>query len=343
MSTTLDRVQGAFLGVMIGDALGMAVETMSREQILAAETRGKRAGQPVSSFIDPVSGREWVGPLVAGQMTDDSDLTVDVIECYIANRGLNPIDLAQRHIRRLDSTVGMGGTLRRGLEQIRDYYESDGIKGRSPFDWPLPMGPKMGAGNGVAMQISPVGLWSAIKGNCWFSVLGDTISVARLTHPDHDAMISSYVLAMVIKRVAEKSISSVAESKLLLQEIVDQNLFTEKIDRIKPNLRYQLSRVLRYLGYPELIFRNIGPGFSAVTSVPYAIGQALSSPGDFMGTLLRIVNDGGDADSTASMAGAIIGANLGLTAIPEEMRNFNPDFARAFVLAEQFYSAATTA
>src|SRR3989338_6949798 len=86
-----DRVTGMFLGIAIGDALGMPVEIMSAETIAAKYGR-------VTDYLEP-KGHKWFDGKPAGTTTDDTQLTLVVAESLIANKGLNMGDLAYRHIQ----------------------------------------------------------------------------------------------------------------------------------------------------------------------------------------------------------------------------------------------------
>jgi ADP-ribosylglycohydrolase len=55
------------------------------------------------------------------------------------------------------------------------------------------------------------------------------------------------------------------------------------------------------------------------SSVLWALYSFLRSPDDYWETILTAIGAGGDADTTAAMAGAIAGARLGSAAIPYEL------------------------
>ncbi len=78
-------------------------------------------------------------------------------------------------------------------------------------------------------------------------------------------------------------------------------------------------------------FDSVGPDYRApapdarrpsrtrsVEEVPIALGMLLVGGGDFRRTVLGAVNYGRDCDSTASMAGALVGALGGADAVPRE-------------------------
>jgi len=132
------RFKGALVGLAIGDALGATVEFMKPEQIRA------RYGE-----LRDIIGSGWL-KLKAGDVTDDTQMTLCVARSLVACRGYNPTDMADRLLAwyRSDSQ-GTGKACRSGL----DRYESTGETER-PVD-------EKAAGNGALMRILPIILYFA--------------------------------------------------------------------------------------------------------------------------------------------------------------------------------------
>ena len=79
----------------------------------------------------------------------------------------------------------------------------------------------------------------------------------------------------------------------------------------------------------DTLRKTAGCGFTALDSVAFSIGTFLRHPCDFRTGVLEAVNAGGDSDTHASIVGALIGLNCGLSAIPKEWRDFSPLFQEA--------------
>lgn len=62
----------------------------------------------------------------------------------------------------------------------------------------------------------------------------------------------------------------------------------------------------------------LGPGWCGDEALAVAIYCALKYEHDFDKALIAAVNHGGDSDSTGAITGNILGAYLGLSAIPEK-------------------------
>jgi ADP-ribosylglycohydrolase len=67
----------------------------------------------------------------------------------------------------------------------------------------------------------------------------------------------------------------------------------------------------------EEIARAFGTGPSPAEGIPFSLACVLSNPSDFREALLSAVNAGGEAIRNGAMAGALSGALLGASAIPE--------------------------
>ena len=71
---------------------------------------------------------------------------------------------------------------------------------------------------------------------------------------------------------------------------------------------------------PSMVIRELGPGIEAARSVPTAPYAFLRHPDSFAKAVCFAIGLGGDADTIASMTGALAGAYLGTAAIPAPWR-----------------------
>jgi ADP-ribosyl-[dinitrogen reductase] hydrolase len=129
----LNRALGAYLGFACGDALGATVEFMTPKQIQ------KRYG-----VHQDIIGGGWLG-LEAGQITDDTQMSLAVGQAIIDNQGWNIQAVADNFVAWLESDPpDIGNTCRRGITRYRDSGELFGL----PRD--------DDAGNGACMRNLPV-------------------------------------------------------------------------------------------------------------------------------------------------------------------------------------------
>ena len=129
----LNRALGAYLGFACGDALGATVEFMTPKQIQ------KRHG-----VHRDIIGGGWLG-LEAGQVTDDTQMSLAVGQAIIDHQGWNIQAVADNFVAWLESDPpDIGNTCRRGITRYRDSGELFGL----PRD--------DDAGNGACMRNLPV-------------------------------------------------------------------------------------------------------------------------------------------------------------------------------------------
>lgn len=129
----LDKALGAYLGFACGDALGATVEFMSPKQIR------QRYG-----VHREMIGGGWLA-LEAGQVTDDTQMSLALGQAIIDHSGWNIQAVADHFVAWLDSDPpDVGNTCRRGIVRYRDDGELYGL----PRD--------DDAGNGACMRNLPV-------------------------------------------------------------------------------------------------------------------------------------------------------------------------------------------
>lgn len=346
MISTKERVQASLLGVRIGDALGMPVETMS-----VAEIQKVTNGQGITTFVDAIQKRlKGQSEFKAGDATDDWQLTRIVAESLIACNGYDQDDLARRHVQAAAATTaGWGGTTQRSVDELRRFFDQE-PQGRSPWEVPTPA-PNRGAGNGVAMKIAPLALAilvreeeteAAFDPRTPFATATKTERLWRLTHSHVDALHTAYAVASLIQWCHYHPIANQHDALTWLGWQLDE--FRNVGSRVSnwgdaSVTMKRLVWVLDRVGHPDQLAEGLAPGWLAIDSVPYAIGMFLTYPQDGRAALLACANSGIDSDTTAAICGSLIGANCGLPGFPEEWRTFRPDFQEAIDLGTQLYEA----
>jgi ADP-ribosyl-[dinitrogen reductase] hydrolase len=160
---------------------------------------------------------------------------------------------------------------------IRDYIE----KGRlavPPNEW--------NAGNGAAMRVAPVALF-ALGDEDLISRLA--VEQARLTHnhPLSDAA------CVTVARMVHRGVLGIPKAGL--------RAAAEELAGRHPEFRFE-DRAGGATGYVADTLRTVFHDFFSTRT--------------FEECLVRIVNRGGDADTTGAIAGAVAGAHYGLESIP---------------------------
>ncbi|OQK15509.1 ADP-ribosyl-[dinitrogen reductase] hydrolase [Methyloprofundus sedimenti] len=131
----LNHALSAYLGFACGDALGATVEFMSPKRI-----------QKHYGVHKDIIGGGWLG-LEAGQVTDDTQMSLALGQALIEHQGWNIAAVADNFVAWLDSDPpDIGDTCQRGILRYRDQGE---LFGSIRVD---------DAGNGACMRNLPVAL-----------------------------------------------------------------------------------------------------------------------------------------------------------------------------------------
>jgi ADP-ribosylglycohydrolase len=141
------------------------------------------------------------------------------------------------------------------------------------------------AGNGAAMRVSPV----AFAADSPESVLRLARESAAATHSTADAIAGAEAVALGV------FLARTGRTKRAIR------------DEIQSRFGFDLSRPL------DKIRRGYRFSSSCADTVPVSFGAFLESE-DYEGALRRAISVGGDADTTACMAGALAGAYGGIPA-----------------------------
>jgi ADP-ribosylglycohydrolase len=338
-----DHLQGSLLGVRIGDALGMPVETMSPAEILAATD-----GKGVTGFLDAIQTKyPDQAMLKKGDPTDDWQFNRIVAKSLIACRGYNQADMARRHVAEKDvNMIGWGKTTRSATMELATYFASGGQYGRDPNNLPEAK-PDFGGGNGVGMKVFslPSAILAAEYGAQYrypeYTLFRWVEQLTMLTHSHSDAFFTAYALAVAFDACVRDAVYTSSDAQRLLQKIDFELAKVENASRYRDvsATRKQIGRLMYCIGNPGKVTENFPPYGLAIQSVPFALGIFLTYPGDARKALLTCVNAGYDCDTTAAMCGSLLGANGGVEAFPAEWRNFRPDFQEPLELGERLYQA----
>jgi ADP-ribosylglycohydrolase len=304
--TTVDRALGAFYGLAIGDALGMPTQLLSRSVVeeLFGELPRFAPGPDVS---------EISAGLPAGRVTDDTEQAVIVAQALIDGNGT--IDLAQLAERLLDWERGMaaagsldllGPSTKRALTSV-----SEGAPPHQAGRW--------GDTNGAAMRITPVGL--ATPAEPLDRLCAAVAAANRLTHDTTMANAgASAIAAAVSAGVDGADVQAALHVAQAAAEIGARHGNHVAGASVAERIGWAIGLV-NGCGDDEaldLVDRLVGTSLATQESVPAAFAIASLVPDDPWHACRLAARLGGDSDTIAAMAGAVVGACTGLSALPAE-------------------------
>lgn len=238
--------------------------------------------------------------------TDDTAMALGIMEALERDGCIREETLAwifARNFKR-DPDRGYGNMAARILQRIGegDPWE---VASRAAFN-----GGSMG--NGAAMRVAPLGAWFADDLD---RVVSEAMKSARVTHWHPEGIAGAIAVAVAAACAWQTRDLNAAEAReLIAKEVLEKTPEGDTRDGIAVavSLEPRLS--------PDVAGRRLGNGslVTAPDTVPFVIWSALRSLGDFQEALIATVEAGGDCDTNAAMAGGIVAARLGASAIPAE-------------------------
>lgn len=314
-------MRGCLVGVAIGDAIGVPWEMCSAEEILDLTD-----GKGVTGLQDLPGGRERkfkdLRGLKLGDTSDDWQLTKAVASSILRARDVDVYSLALSHVEAYEaSTAGWGGTTRDAVAEMKVWFDSRGRKGRSPDVAPEAR-PNRGAGNGVIMKMSPVVLLGRLHSirdseDHW---LADAITtLSRMTHPDEKAIRAAKFTAHTLEDIVANYWRHPCTRDDALRDLRRAHnrsaLTIEPLDRVLGRPMQERDDIL---ASAQRVREITGTSCYAPQATAFTFCTFLRHPTDFRAAILEAVNAGGDTDTNASIVGALVGANVGLSCIPQE-------------------------
>lgn len=334
--TFVRSVRGGFLGLAVGDALGVPVELMTHEQIMALTD-----GKGVTDYIDPVICRvDDMRGAPIGSTSDDTQLARVTARSLTECGGFDLVHQAMSLVREYEITQhGWGGTTRAAAIEFKLWRDSAGQLGRNP-EHPTPPSakPGFGEGSGPAMKIFPLAAWGLFGDGApdvESLFVSQAVNLGFMTHGDPRATIASVALGKAIGEFAREDdpdwhrFSKQDRAIALMVRQVSTILGTTRraeasFDSARPTeerFSHRLGQAVERIYDPVRLRQDINKSFRAMDSVPFAILTAIRHPEDFRAGVQEAILGGHDADTTASMVGAMIGSRVGTAGIPREWLN----------------------
>ncbi|MGP4103627.1 ADP-ribosylglycohydrolase family protein [Nonomuraea sp. KM90] len=331
MTPLEDRATGCVAGAAVGDALGGATEGWTPEQIV------QRYGGRVEGIVPPFN-EDWrnARPIAPyhkgdGHITDDTLMTHALIRVYEKAGGhLDAYSMAEHLVPEL-----MGE--RRWIPELeaealplqRIFLAEKWIVARLHYGHADPR--EAGVGNivncGAAMYVAPVGIVNAADPDAAYAEAVDLAGAHQSSYGREAAGVMAAAVAEAMRPGATAD-SVVAACLRLAKD--GTRAAIEAVCETAAGLGHwdgsfeALRAAVRPFDTVADTYRDQGLGarrpsrVHSIEELPLALGFLVIAKGDFRDTVLGGVNYGRDADSIASMGGAIAGALGGLASVPPE-------------------------
>lgn len=296
-----DGRAGSLVAQALGDALGFIVEGHGPE-VCAPYARDVFSSDDPPAYVR--------GHFGFGQYSDDTQLARELALSLAGTTRFVPQDFSARIAALFanDRIVGRGRATEAAARRL--------IAG---VPWDRAGEPSPSAGNGAAMRAGPVGYLSVSREQM-IRIADDS---ARVTHLDMRSRAAAVLVALVVREAIRHgpTASSPAWFDALARAVDAQDpLLADGVRKMPEWLRGDPATVCDEItGWTKPPvgaahrfdeWRGISP--FATPSVLYALFAYVRAPADPEEVLRVAVAVGGDVDTVAAMAGAMVGAAVGL-------------------------------
>jgi ADP-ribosyl-[dinitrogen reductase] hydrolase len=269
-----DRFRGVLVGLAAGDALGAPLEFQP-------------AREP-NQYVTEMIGGGWL-KLAPGEWTDDTQMTLCVVESLLAKRVFDPDDIARRlvawmqsnppdigvHTNRVLEAISRGQSWEQASQEVQELNSDN-------------------APNGSLTRSAPLALF-LYRHPDYLAALSPVLS--RITHAHSDCEWACVYLNVVIAWLL------LGKSK---QEAADEAYLA--CEGASEALKERIGRAMEPVN-------ETSPTGYVLDTLETAL-WALLHTSDFEAALLTVVNRGADADTVGAVTGALAGARYGLSGIP---------------------------
>jgi ADP-ribosylglycohydrolase len=299
----LVRARGALLGLVVGNQLGVPTEELGTAKAIR------------EAF--PQGVRDLAPPPKGSPFDDDAAMTLLLAESLAEKGDFDANDVAERWVKWMKRDGrGIGLTTQRALRLIE--------RGTEPFEaGRLTRAGGAAASNGAVMRCIPVAL---------------------RYHDNVDKMVRVSTQQAAITHADERCTWGAAAVNLAARELLhgNQHFVEEVLHRLQggaPRVLVEAIRRVPWEQESDLPFGVAGAGY-VVHCVEIAFWCAMHRP-SLEEALIFLAEAGGDTDTNAAVAGALLGARDGETGIPPRWLEQLGTARGVTTLAERLVTAAS--
>lgn len=293
-----DKIRSMILGHAIGDALGVPVEFMSRNELVK---------KPVNEML----GHGTYKDMPKGTWSDDTSMTLALMESIARNNGINYDDIMNNFVRWTSGEFtangkffDIGTATRKAIMKYTNGSKPLECGGRSEFD----------NGNGSLMRISP--LVPYLYSRCGTRLDSEAMSlvhdISALTHGHTRSMMACGIYTAIgVHLLDGESIYDATE-----HGIDEAHCHYEAMPNFKDEIK-TYERIWDVEKFKSLTVSNIRSSGYVVDTLEAALWCLLNT-GSYRDCVLSAVNLGEDTDTVGAIAGSLAGIHYGVAKMPSK-------------------------
>ena len=301
MDPRFSRAYGALAGLALGDALGMPTQAMSPQQIQTVYGH-------VTGLVDGDKSQPYAPGMAAGSVTDDTEQALLIASLLLKGHGsglnLDAGEFSHALLAWEDSMIErgsldlLGPSTKAALERVR--------AGENP----LRVGGE-GTTNGAAMRVTPIGIAASTSDRQLFA---DAVwSSCQVTHATRQGFQSAALVAAAVSLGIDAGAADVTDllwkAVAFVRSLPERGAWSPEPDVVAATHR-ALKLAAQPASSPQWLAEQIGTSVASAQAIPMAFALLARDPSPR--ALLEAANLGGDTDTIGAIAGAILGASLGV-------------------------------
>lgn len=300
MDPRFSRAYGALAGLALGDALGMPTQAMSPQQIQTVYGH-------VTGLVDGDKSQPYAPGMAAGSVTDDTEQALLIASLLLKGHGsglnLDASEFSHALLAWEDSMIErgsldlLGPSTKAALERVR--------AGENP----LRVGGE-GTTNGAAMRVTPIGIAASTSDRQLFA---DAVwSSCQVTHATRQGFQSAALVAAAVSLGIDAGAADVTDllwkAVAFVRSLPERGAWSPEPDVVAAT--HRALKLAAQSSSVEQLAEQIGTSVASAQAIPMAFALLARDPSPR--ALLQAANLGGDTDTIGAIAGAILGASLGV-------------------------------
>jgi ADP-ribosylglycohydrolase len=287
MHSSSDLAHDSLVGLSVGDALGAAYEGLPFNPTIARD-------------LTPPPG-------VRMRWTDDTQMTLSVVETLQESGGIDQDRLARAFARRYEPGRGYGAGMHVLLSRL--------IAGE---DWRrarFAVFPDGSFGNGSAMRVAPLGAFLAEQEAD--VVKEQAARSAEVTHAHPEGVAGAVAVALAASLAARSRGQPAPPPRALFDTVLGKLGANPVAEGLRAAQELPADTPLP--GAVSVL--GNGSRVSCADTVPLALWIAFGHLDDYRTAVEMAVAAGGDTDTMAAIVGGVVASRVGVVGVPAEWRD----------------------
>lgn len=290
-----DRIKGSLFGFFVGDALGVPVEFIKREELKKNK---------VTKMLEYGTHNQPIGT-----WSDDSSMVIATIDSIINNKGINYNDIMDNFLKwckeGLYTPEGIVFDIGNATSAALYKYNKDKktfICGSKEI---------YSNGNGSLMRILPISLYLHYTDDPLFDVINN---ISSMTHAHIYSILSCIIYSVFINEYLKEPNIKKAYSnvQLIIKTVLEND--KEKLLGETEDLKQKFNRII-YNDISDLKENDIKSSGYVIDSLEASFWCLLTT-NSYKEAVLKAVNLGDDTDTIGALTGGLAGLVYGYKSIP---------------------------